>query len=492
MSEMKHVNLDKIILSKDNPRKEFPRNSLEELAASIKENGLIQAIKLRPKGKMFELVIGERRFKAHKLLKAKSIKAEIEDLTDEQVKIIRLVENLNREDVHPLDEARSIAELMEDPLYSVEIVAGKLGKTRAYVASRLQLTKLIPDAHKMYAEGKIELGHALLIAKVPEEAQAKLLIYIKNNFRVPTVNELKSHISASLMRNLNLAPFHRKDKLLFPEAGSCNDCPKRTGNAEDLFSEFSGKNICTDGVCYKEKERLHIERLIDRAEAAGTPLIKVSGVNYNSKKNTLGKSDYEPSKAKNAQKAIFMDGPEKGKMISIVLKQKQKDGSAPLATGPTDKQKLEQLNEEIKEQRQRCWLERITQELLRQDLKQQILPELMEALLTGKSFEFAWTEDLGIFKGWFDKKEKIDYKERELRHKIFEEQIKKLTYAEQVELLNQSYIMGDMDEPDEEKIIRLAKSFSIEVLPILKKVNEELPLMKKLPNKEQVHEQEQD
>jgi ParB family chromosome partitioning protein len=192
MSITKKIKIDLIILPKDQPRKEFARNSLEELAQSIGQVGLRQAILVRPSGKKFELVYGERRLRACKLLKAKTIKAEIEKLTDEEVKQIRLVENIQRESVHPLDEAASIAVLLESPNYSIERIADKIGKTKKYVAEIVQLNKLQPEVKKEYAGGKIELGHALLLAKMQPEAQTKLLAYMFNGFRVPTVAKTKT------------------------------------------------------------------------------------------------------------------------------------------------------------------------------------------------------------------------------------------------------------------------------------------------------------
>lgn len=481
MSEVKEIELEKIILSKTNPRKEFNKNSLQELADSIKTSGLVNPVTVRKKGSNFELVTGERRLRAAKLLKYKSILCIIRELTDEQVLEIQYIENLQRQDIHPLDEATFIQGMLESGRFTIDSIAAKIGKSISYVSSRYRLIWLIKDAHRLYAEGKIELGHALLIAKMQEDAQQKLLKFISQSFRVPTVSELRVQV-AGLMPNLNEAPFNRKDKLLLPDAGSCVECKKRTGNAVDLFSEFSGNNICTDGSCYKEKVNLYMAMQIDKADEAGAPLIRISGVNYNSKKNVLGQSDYSITKkaaGKDVQKAIYTDGHNKGKSISIVLK--PKEGSKEEKKELTDEQKLEQLNEQIKERRNYCFYEKITQEILSRDLKELLLPALMKLLINGLDPQFAHFIDIGVYKGWFEKKEKYDFDVINILKDIFDEQVNKLDYAGKIELLNQSFVIGNDDGPNEEKLIELAKYFSINTTEIKKKIEYEFPLFKKLP-----------
>lgn len=485
MQELKEVKIEKIIFSKTNPRKEFNKNSIQELGDSIETTGLVNPVTLRKRGNLFEVVSGERRVRACKLIKKKTVLSIIKDLSDEQVLEIQYIENLQRQDVHPLDEATFIQGMLETGKFTIETIADKIGKSTAYVASRLQLTRLIKDAHKLYAEGKIELGHALLISKMQEDAQQKLLKYISQSYRVPTVSELRVEV-AGLMPNLNEAQFNRKDKLLLPTAGSCFDCPKRTGNAEDLFSEFSGNNICTDRSCYKEKVNLHMAMLIDKADESGTSLIRVSGVNHNSKKNVLGQSDYAITKkaeGKNVQKAIYTDGPHKGKLVNIVI---ASDASTSSAQGkkPTEKQQLAELNEEIKTQRQSCMLERITQEILKQDLKQELLPEFIDLFLHDMGISTETPERMCAYRGWCEETEPRDYKERQKREKIYYEKIKELDYPGKIELVNQTFIRGEFDNPsfnDECLLITMAKRMNINLTEIKKKIEEELPLLKKLP-----------
>lgn len=327
--ELKQVAIEKIVFSKTNPRKEFNKDSLQELAESIESNGLINPVTLRKKGSNYELVSGERRVRACKLIKKKSVIAIVKDLTDEQVLEIQYIENLQRQDVHPLDEAGFIAGMLDTGKYSIDTIADKIGKSRAYVAGRLQLTKLVPDVRKAYADGRIELGHVLLLAKLQEEDQSKLYkehLSDQEGWDYTTVATLKSLIKIMIL-NLNSAPFNKKDNLLSPEAGNCMVCIKRTGNNLDLFGDFSGKNICTDPACYFEKVRLHIEQRLSRAEAEGIKMVKlVTSYNGNKPENIYGFGYYKqvfkemPKREKAlAVKGIFIEGLNIGKVIDVVL-----------------------------------------------------------------------------------------------------------------------------------------------------------------------------
>lgn len=329
MAELKEVKIEKIVFSKTNPRKEFNKNSLQELAESIQSNGLINPVMLRKKGSNYELVSGERRVRACKLIKKKSVVAIVKDLSDEHVLEIQYIENLQRQDVHPLDEASFISGMIETGKYNIETIADKTGKTKTYVAGRLQLTKLIPEVRKSFAEGKIELGHALLLAKLQEEDQKRLykeLLMDQEGWQYTTVAQLKNYIKKMIL-NLNTAPFNKKDALLLPDAGNCLTCIKRTGNNLDLFEEFSGKNICTDPACYFEKVRLHIEQRLNRAEQEGIKMVKlVTSYNGNKPENIYGLGYYKPvtkEMHKNekalAVKGIFIEGPDIGKIIDVVL-----------------------------------------------------------------------------------------------------------------------------------------------------------------------------
>ena len=388
MAELKEISIDKIEFSETNPRTKLDNDEIGELAHSIKANKLYQPILTRKIHGKYECVDGERRLRACKQLKWNKIPALIDSLTDEQVREIQLISFIQRKDIHPLNEANAMHGLIETGKYSIETIADKIGKDKPYVAKRLQLLNLIKDVRDIYIDGKIELGHALLIARLPEKEQQKSLSYIKKQFRIPTVHELKVHIEFNAMINLNNAPFQRGNKLLYQDAGSCNECPKRTGNAVDLFNDFSGKNICSDPGCYKTKVQLHIDHLFVEHEKAEKQLLKISGVNYNDKKETLGQSSYEivkKAEGKNIIHAVYMDGPQKGHLVNIKKHEPQKSVEP---KAPTLKETLEEENEQIRAKRDSGLRQALAKEILTKDIKTAILPQVARAILNMQSGEF--------------------------------------------------------------------------------------------------------
>ena len=168
-SEYRDLPLDWLVVSPTNPRKTFDEDAMQELAASIRENGVLQPLLVRPRAeRSFEIVFGERRYRGAAMAEKETVPVCIREMTDAQVLEAQLVENLQRQDVHPLHEAQGFAALLrlEEPKYSIELIAAKCGKSAGYVASRLRLTELAPAAVEAFTKDEIGLGHALLLAKL--------------------------------------------------------------------------------------------------------------------------------------------------------------------------------------------------------------------------------------------------------------------------------------------------------------------------------------
>jgi len=166
--DMKTVELKDIKSSPYNSRKTFDAEKMKELVASVEEKGILNPILLRPKGDRYEIVCGERRFRAATTAGLKDIPAVVRILTDQQALECMVIENLQREDVHPLEEAEGYEALMKKHGYkTVEDIAAKIGKSRAYVYGRLKLCDLIPENRKIFYSGKFSPSVALLVAKVP-------------------------------------------------------------------------------------------------------------------------------------------------------------------------------------------------------------------------------------------------------------------------------------------------------------------------------------
>lgn len=157
-----HVEKIKVRELKPNPfqpRKEFNEEAMQELAASIKEHGVLQPIIVRKKGMSYEIVVGERRFRASKLALQKEIPAVVRDLTDQQMMEFAVLENLQREDLTPIEEAEAYQSLMESLNLTQEQLAQRLGKSRPYIANHVRLLSLPADVKKLITTNIISIGH---------------------------------------------------------------------------------------------------------------------------------------------------------------------------------------------------------------------------------------------------------------------------------------------------------------------------------------------
>jgi ParB family chromosome partitioning protein len=149
------------------PRKIFPRAELEELAASIQARGLLQAIKVRPSGDGYEIVCGERRWRAHQVFGAETIRAEVVEMTDDDMADAAIVENLQRKDITPLEEARAFQRRLDAGLTPEEL-AQRLGLKQVWrVTERTALLKLTPEYQDALARGILTPSQAFEMAKLP-------------------------------------------------------------------------------------------------------------------------------------------------------------------------------------------------------------------------------------------------------------------------------------------------------------------------------------
>ena len=156
------------------PRTTFVATELEELAASIKVNGLLQAIVVRRSvtGRTFELVAGERRLRAVKQLGWREIPAQIREVDDQTLLVLALVENLQRQDLGPLEEATGYASLRDTFGYSQQQIAGAVGKSRPTVANMLRLLTLPASVRRLMEEGSLAMGHGRAILAVDDPVKA--------------------------------------------------------------------------------------------------------------------------------------------------------------------------------------------------------------------------------------------------------------------------------------------------------------------------------
>ncbi len=162
--------IERIEPNKAQPRKSFDKAALEELASSIKEQGVLQPILVHKSGAGYEIVAGERRWRAAALAGLSHVPVVIKDISEADVLKIALIENIQREDLDPLEEAQAYAGLIREFELTQEQVAKSVGKNRATVANSLRLLKLPEAAMDLLSEGKITAGHARAIMTLSDDA----------------------------------------------------------------------------------------------------------------------------------------------------------------------------------------------------------------------------------------------------------------------------------------------------------------------------------
>jgi len=175
-SAVRHVPVGRIDANPDQPRLAFDPETLEELAASVKEHGVLQPILVRPlpEGR-YQLVAGERRLRASKLAGLEDVPAIVEDIDDETALEIALIENLQREDLSPLDEAVMYDRMTRERGYSVRKLAQKLGKDKGYIENRLRLADAPTDVKQLVSVRKDTLSHAYELLKVEDPRKRRRL-----------------------------------------------------------------------------------------------------------------------------------------------------------------------------------------------------------------------------------------------------------------------------------------------------------------------------
>lgn len=172
---VKQIDVGQIDPNKNQPRKVFDETALSELASSIKIHGIIQPIVLNQVGDRYMIIAGERRWRAAQIAGLKTVPAIIKNYDARQIKEISIIENLQREDLNPMEAARAIKELMEEYGWTQEVVADRLGKSRPVIANTIRLLNLEPEVIDMIEKGKLSAGHARsLVAVNNREAQIKL------------------------------------------------------------------------------------------------------------------------------------------------------------------------------------------------------------------------------------------------------------------------------------------------------------------------------
>ncbi|MBI2384329.1 MAG: ParB/RepB/Spo0J family partition protein [Gammaproteobacteria bacterium] len=203
--QIKEIPIDLIRPGSQQARRYFRPEALAELAESIKESGVVQPIVLRTQVWGYELLAGERRWRAAQLAGLHEIPAVVrDDLTDDEAYVLGLIENLQRESLTPMETALGLKRLVEAYGMTHEAVGEKIGKSREYVTNHLRLLNLAPEVQAMVNEGLVSLSHAKVLAGLPPTEQGRLAVEVASG-RL-TVRALEKKVAASRERKIVFRP----------------------------------------------------------------------------------------------------------------------------------------------------------------------------------------------------------------------------------------------------------------------------------------------
>jgi ParB/RepB/Spo0J family partition protein len=524
------IELEKIVPHPDNRRVGgFDPAKLQQLAESIKAVGVLHPILVRKQGpckstpcshmqgmecgvaccrvctkacnsicknaassQVYELVAGERRWRAAALAGLTEIPACIRQLNDLDVLKIQTIENLQREDVHALDEADGYARLLDAAGYTIEQIAAELGKSASYVYQRLRLRDLIPEARKLFVENKITAGHAILIARLNEDQQREVIkTGLHRGYQggdgTVSVRDLGEYIQERIFLNLSLATWPRDDAELVPAAGSCAACLKRSGAQPELFADVctdTKKDYCLDRACFEKKMTAIIVR--KRQELEGVKYFEaVGGWTGSLEKTPAGaveRYDWHECKKndKGAQRVLVVAGAGKGKLTWGKKGREAQGYSAPKESAAVKEKRLE-------EERQRV-MEREKQELVRRRIYEAVAKSvgthgvktlhtqgtLMHVLrfVAQEMIGACNNEELAKIEGWVP----ADYSGYVSAEKHIEPRLRKLDSENAILLFLLKLAMSQhLSEYDELKpLVALAEALGVDVKALTKAAATEL------------------
>jgi ParB family chromosome partitioning protein len=184
------------------PRKTFKQETIDELKASILQHGILQPLIVRKSIKGYEIVVGERRYRAAKEAKLKTVPAVVRDLTEQQMMEFALLENLQREDLTPIEEARAYQALIDHLNITQEELAKRLGKSRPHIANHIRLLSLPKDVQQLITDGVLSMGHGRALLGLKKKGQLKTIVdkIVKEKLNVRQVEQLINHINENVSR----------------------------------------------------------------------------------------------------------------------------------------------------------------------------------------------------------------------------------------------------------------------------------------------------
>jgi ParB/RepB/Spo0J family partition protein len=355
---IRNIAVGLLYVSEEETRKTIDQAALAELAKSIELQGMIEPMLVRPaKAGTFEIVAGQRRWLASKLASQRSCKCVVREMSDEEARELRIISNLQREDLPPMEEADAYGKLLEQPGATIETVAAALAKTPSYVGRRVQLLKAIEPVRAALRAGAIEVGHALELARLSDRMQGELLARLNvggdsidpndivdeagepgtcrfcgctednacaagcswaneeeticdspkclAQFRSEIGEDAKVTYRRTLTSVAELRNMVERQSLRVLSSAPfpldhdlapmpCTDCPKRSTNAVLLFDDCA-QDTCTDRRCYDAKVGAWVQAELVLAKSEKRKLLKLTQ-SWSSDKERIQVSDYSGAK----------------------------------------------------------------------------------------------------------------------------------------------------------------------------------------------------
>jgi ParB family transcriptional regulator, chromosome partitioning protein len=200
--KVQEISINEIRPNPYQPRKVFQKEAIEELKLSIQEHGILQPIIVRKTIKGFEIVVGERRFRAAKEAKLETVPAVVRELNEQQMMELAVLENLQREDLTPIEEGIAYQTLIEKLKLTQEELAKRLGKSRPHLANHIRLLSLPPKIQQLISDGKISMGHGRALLGLRKKDKLPVLVekILKEGLNVRQLEQLIQHMNEIVPR----------------------------------------------------------------------------------------------------------------------------------------------------------------------------------------------------------------------------------------------------------------------------------------------------
>ncbi|WP_043934277.1 ParB/RepB/Spo0J family partition protein [Bacillus sp. EB01] len=212
---VQEINIKELRPNPYQPRKHFEKTAIEELKDSILEHGILQPLVVRKSIRGYEIVVGERRFRAAREADLESVPAVVRELSEQQMMELAVLENLQREDLNPIEEGAAYQTLMEKLDLTQEEVAKRLGKSRPHIANHIRLLSLPQKIQQLISNGTISMGHGRALLGIKQKAKLPLLVEktIKENLNVRQLEKLIQQLNDNVPRETK-KPLKKKDMFL--------------------------------------------------------------------------------------------------------------------------------------------------------------------------------------------------------------------------------------------------------------------------------------